>query len=113
MAEANDTLEVKTALGTIAARGFNVAIFIGLVAVLWLTYDEHKMRSNEHDEIDVRIEAQTGKIVAEINLLTCYNRLNIYLHTVERGTSITWDKIPQEYWSCLPRSMVDTGKQVR
>jgi hypothetical protein len=91
MAEQQPEIRIKTAFGELSAGGGIVFIVIALAALTGVGLFEHWKRGKEHDEI------------------LCGIRLNAFLQTVPRGT-LTWEQVPQEYWSCLPSNLIFRAK---
>jgi heme/copper-type cytochrome/quinol oxidase subunit 2 len=95
MATNEDQLEVKTGFGSIITHGTTVFIVVALAALTFVALWEHRQRSEEHDEI------------------ACLVKLNLFMHTLPKDTPVTWRQIPQDYWPCLPRNIVDSEKTIR
>jgi hypothetical protein len=39
--------------------------------------------------------------------LICTNRLNLFFQTMPKGKEIAWQDVPQEYWPCMPKTLLD------
>ena len=107
MAEPNGNLELKTGFGTIAASGTTVFVVVALALFCGIALWEHYLRRVEHDNMSelVRVENEATRVKMES--LVCTNRLNLFFQTLPKGKEITWQDVPQEYWSCIPKNLID------
>jgi hypothetical protein len=85
------SIKIKTAFGEVSAAGGIVIIVIALAIIAAMSVWEHYKRSKEADEI------------------LCGIRLNSFLYTLPKG-EVTFDRVPAEYWSCLPPTIVNRQK---
>lgn len=88
----NQRLTVKTAFGEISTSGGIVFLVISLTALTAVSIWEHYQRHIEHEALE------------------CAIKLNTFLYTIPRGTTVTWEQIPTEYWPCLPPTIVNRMK---
>ncbi len=103
-----------TDMWSAAATVFVVVALAVLTAVAaW----EHRNRREEHEHIEETIH-QDMKLIREqaqanIDALVCTSKLNLFFQTLPKGSTITWQDIPNEYWPCMPKNLIEERKTVK
>lgn len=113
MAETQDEIQFNTPVGAIRAHGFNVIIVLALVILSWLTFTEHKQRSDEHDAIIKADAAVQAAIINTLNYNACLQRVNLFVLTAKDPTKVSLNAMPPELWVCLPRFMTEEQQAER
>jgi hypothetical protein len=107
MAEPNGNLELKTGFGTIAATGTTVFVVVALAlftgVALWKNYEQHI----EHLNLTQLVRDENALTRVKMEALICTNRLNLFFQTMPKGKEIAWQDVPQEYWPCMPKTLLD------
>jgi hypothetical protein len=85
-------LTVKTAFGEISATGGVTFIVIALLLLTGVALWEHYKRRQEFERLE------------------CTMELNLFMQTIPRGTQLSWNEIPSEYWRCLPAGITQKMK---
>lgn len=107
MTEPNGNLELKTGFGTLAATGTTVFVVVALSLLTGIALYEHMQRRIEHGEIDDLVRSENAITRIKMEALICTNRLNLYFQTIPKGDEISFQKIPQEFWECMPKNLLD------
>lgn len=84
----NEGVDVKTSLFGLKISGPNsllMVIFFAVVAETGLALWQHYQRMNEHRQ------------------MTCFIKLDIYVHTQVKEGIIDWNKVPADLYECIPR----------
>jgi hypothetical protein len=107
MAQSNGNLELKTGFGTIAASGATVFVVVALALMCGIALWEHYQRRIEHEDIAELIRTENKLTRTQMESLICTNRLNLFFQTLPKGKELTWQDVPQEYWVCIPRNLIE------
>jgi hypothetical protein len=107
MAEPNGKIELKTGFGSIAAAGTTVFVVVALSLLTGIALYEHWQRRVEHGELDELVRAENAATRVKMDAIICTNRLNLYFQTIPKGDEISFQKIPNEFWECMPKNLLD------
>jgi hypothetical protein len=107
LAEPNGNIELKTGFGTIAATGTTVFVVVALALMCGIALWEHYQRRIEHESMSELVREENASTRVKMDSLICTNRLNLFFQTLPKGREISWQDVPQEYWSCLPKNLLD------
>jgi hypothetical protein len=107
MAEPNGNIELKTGFGTIAATGTTVFVVVALALMCGIALWEHYQRRIEHENMTQLVREENALTRVKMDSLICTNRLNLFFQTMPKGKEIAWQDVPQEYWPCMPKNLLD------
>jgi len=107
MAEATGNLELKTPFGSVSSSGTTVFIVVALALMCGIALWEHYLRGQEHKEMDELIRAENAQTRVKMESLIFTNRLYLFLQKMPKGKEISWQDVPQEYWACMPQTLLD------
>jgi hypothetical protein len=103
--------------GKIWSAAATVFVVIATSVFTMIAVWEHANRRQEHEIIIVRIRTEMELIRQQanenINALVCTSKLNLFFQTQPKGTQVTWQDIPSEYWPCMPKNLIDERKYGR
>ena len=92
-----------------------VVFVLSFSGVIVQTGWEHDRRSTEHKQIidTIHTEMELTRKTNEQNLdvLICTAKLNLFFRALPQGQHVTWQDVPSEYWSCMPKNLIDERKR--
>lgn len=84
-----------------------VIVVVALSALTAVAAWEHDLRREEHRELEKLIREEMGFIREQQATNACTARLNLYFQALPKGREITWKDIPSEYWTCMPKNLIE------
>ena len=84
-----------------------VVFVVSFSGVIVQTGWEHEKREQEHAQIEALINQNMKWILEQQQIGICTSKLSLFIQTMPKGITITWQDIPADYWPCMPKNLTD------